>query len=51
MKYNHAISLSIEVESENEIPTSEEIKKAFMKELEKSEVDLSFEVFDTFETE
>lgn len=51
MKYNHAISLNIEVESENEIPTNEEIKKAFMKEIEKSEVDLSFEIFDTYEIE
>lgn len=54
MKYNHAVSLNIEFDSDNEEPTGKEILKAFQNKIEAMKLEdeesliENFEIFDTF---
>lgn len=56
-KYNHAVSLNTEFDSDNETPTGEELLKAYqdrVKEIETlkgEELESCFEVFDTYEND
>ncbi len=50
MRYNHAISLNFEIDSNNELPTSEEMLKSInyvVSTLTKDNVAIHIEVFDT----
>lgn len=54
MKFSHAVSFNLEIESDNEIPSQEEIYNAFKKainNLNEFNTDEMFEVFDTMEIE
>jgi hypothetical protein len=54
MKYSHAVSFNIEIESDNEFPNGQELYQAFKKailELDEFNTDDKFEVFDTIEIE
>jgi ADP-dependent phosphofructokinase/glucokinase len=53
--YSHAVSLNIEVKSSNEVPTGEELLKAYqdrikeMESLKGDDLESCFEVFDSDE--